>query len=71
MPNWEWIRNYYGWIAFILGIIFVIVKIDLWVDGTDKSAFLVVLSSFVKDIIVGGLILAFFILLWFYMKEQE
>ena len=71
MANWDWIKKYYGWIALTLGVIFVIVKIDLWANGTDESAFLIAISPFIKDIIMGGLILAFFILLWFCIKEQE
>ena len=69
MQNWDWIKKYYTWIALILVICFIIVKIDLWVNGTDKSAFLIAISPFIKDIITGGFIVAFFILLWFYMNQ--
>jgi len=63
MLNWNWIKKYYGWIALILGVVFIIVKIDLWANGTDKSTFLIVISPFIKDVVMGGLIFVFFILL--------
>jgi len=64
MINWDWFNKYFKSIAIIIGVIFIITKIDLWVHPDSKqSLFLQSISPFIKSIMGDALIILFILLI--------
>lgn len=60
--NWTWFNKYFKSIAIIIGVIFLITKIDLWVNGSEESTFFTAISPLIKSLI-GDFLIVLFILL--------
>ena len=71
MINWDWFNRYFKSVAIIFGVIFVISKIDIWVNGTDRSTFLTALSPFIKSIFGDVLVILFILLIALLYREYK
>lgn len=69
--NWKWFEENFKWIAISLVTIVIISKIDIWVNGTEKSTFLSIISPFTKSLIVDFLLLLLILLVVLYFNHKH
>lgn len=69
--NWEWFEEHFKAILIILLVIWTISKIDLWINGTEKSTFLIVLSPSIKSLFGDFILLLALLLLGVFYQIKE